>query len=312
MDKNVLSIPFRSQLATPNLSPRTDEVNHVLDEINNSQDKCYEEVTAQLVTKVSTLQTTIESLQTRVIQIERDAIDNRSKEKNYTLMSSQMEHQKIHALHDTNSVTNAPRLPIAQPPKIHERIKYFELLQTHGVHNSQHSSNRDNLKNKSFVKVGIPHKLESKDKWTNAQQNFTFDTDESRLNEREVVVKTELCKSNSTKNDSHVELESDSVRIKVKRSQLEELSIYEPRIKPFRQRKGSRRQRNVGCKSRIRDKPKRTKKMRVVSTGTTQSSNGDQPFNYMLFVSLVIAVVFMALALQYPICHLYRCHCVCK
>jgi len=26
----------------------------------------------------------------------------------------------------------------------------------------------------------------------NAQQNFTFDTDESRLNEREVAVKTEL------------------------------------------------------------------------------------------------------------------------
>ena len=49
MDKNVLSIPFRLQLATPNLSPRTDEVNHVLDEINNSQDKCYEEVTAQLL-----------------------------------------------------------------------------------------------------------------------------------------------------------------------------------------------------------------------------------------------------------------------
>ncbi|KAG5418987.1 HIT1 [Candida metapsilosis] len=138
MDKDVLSKPYGTQLATPDLSPQ--ELNFSIDVINTSQDDArHSNVIADLVSKVSLLEQTVLDLQMQVKQPHRE-----TKESTTSLQSRPVSKPRV----------SSPSQMQIKQPKIQERIKYFELLhQTEKAINNRHNLRKDNASLQSLKQV---------------------------------------------------------------------------------------------------------------------------------------------------------------
>ncbi|KAI5957412.1 HIT1 [Candida margitis] len=163
MDKHVLSVPYRSQLATPELSPSTEGcIVPLIDQVNDSPiEVCYADLVIQLRDKVSQLQTTVETLGQRIIHLERgnaltlpdsqrvSLVRNYPEESRLSdeIGDMQMRHQVASSPQLNTHVLNPPQSPVKQPKKILERIRYFEVLnQTQQALNNKHQFKSAHLK----------------------------------------------------------------------------------------------------------------------------------------------------------------------
>lgn len=377
MDKDVLSIPFKPQLATPDLSPRTEEVN--LCGIDSQADICYADVIDQLLDRVSNMRATLETLQRRINQLERgNTINLPNIQRANCQLYPPLDPIALQVGTGTQSedpptlevfqvkppVSSPPQWPVKKPGKILERIKYFELLhQTQEVLKNQRQLS--NLKIKSFMKYDEEVQANKKSvpkcdaKGSQVQSNLepkNKHTAEERFEKLEIAVELlqqRLNKLDLIQKDLEVEPELQStIRVRVKRAQLEnelekcsgdldhvttplQVKAYYKKhskesidpitgnsltrsntsfsnipdaqtpsqIKPFLQKTGFTRQRKVGYKCNTRANRKRkgsVRKSRRNSTGSTQVlDTRDQSFNYTLSVSLVIAMIIMALLILY-------------
>lgn len=377
MHKDVLSIPFKPQLATPDLSPRTEEVN--LCGIDSQADVCYADAIAQLLDKVSNMQAALETLQRRIKQLERrNTINLPDIHRANWLLYPALEPIALQVGTGTQSenpptlevfqvkppISSPPQWPVKQPGKILERIKYFELLhQTQEVLKNQRQLS--NLKIKSFMKHDEKVKAHKKSvpkcdaKGSESQSNLepkNTHTAEERFEKLEIAVEMlqqGLNKLDLIQKELEVEPELQStIRVGVKRAPLEherekcyddldhvtaplQVKAYykkhskesigsitgnsptrsntsfsnipdaqtPPQIQPYLQKTGFTRQRKVGYKCNTRAKRKRkgsVRKSRINSTGSTQVLDAkDQSFNYTLSVSLVTAMIIMALLILY-------------
>ena len=337
MDKDVLSIPYGNQLATPDLSPQ--ELNFSIDVINTLQDDAsHANVISDLVSKVSLLEQTVLDLQRQVKQPHRE-----TKESTTPLQVPLVLKPRV---------TTPSQMQIKQP-KIQERIKYFELLhQREKAINNRHDVKKDKDSSQPLKQVSMRQPIKgldvkydgSSDIRPTMQPTDSGSAYESRFKRLEIAF--ELLQQKLDTIDLAVKrLKSEGgpepvIRVKVKKSQLEKFgdhytALCRPResldsktrtqgqsadqigvtantvtndassaslsfqCKPFSLRKGPLRQRKVGSKCHVHAKlhPKKSRKLREKNCQSLPPLE-DQP-TYTLLVSLLLAMLIMVAVIMY-------------